>query len=47
MLEQLGYHVSKWTGLPRAVDEKDVPRGSFRHLSDAEINLLRMSCYHG
>jgi hypothetical protein len=23
--------------------KKDVPRGSFRHLTDAEVNLLRMS----
>ena len=45
MLEQLGYHVIK---VDRVIlgplTKKDVPRGSFRHLTTAEINLLRMSC---
>lgn len=45
MLEQLGYHVIKVDRVTLGpLTKKDVPRGSFRHLSDAEINLLRMSC---
>ena len=45
MLEQLGYHVVKVDRVTlEPLTKKDVPRGSFRHLSDAEINLLRMSC---
>ena len=45
MLEQLGYHVVKVDRVTLGpLTKKDVPRGSFRHLSDAEINLLRMSC---
>ncbi len=45
MLEQLGYHVLKVDRVTLGpLTKKDVPRGSFRHLSDVEINLLRMSC---
>ena len=45
MLEQLGYHVIKVDRvLLGPLTKKDVPRGSFRHLTTAEINLLRMSC---
>lgn len=45
MLEQLGYHVVKIDRVTLGpLTKKDVPRGSFRHLTDAEINLLRMSC---
>ena len=45
MLEELSYHdvkVDRVTIGP--LTKKDVPRGSFRHLSEAEVNLLRMSC---
>lgn len=45
MLEQLGYHVVKVDRVTLGpLTKKDVPRGSFRHLTQAEINLLRMSC---
>jgi len=45
MLEQLGYHVIKVDRVTLGpLTKKDVPRGSFRHLTVSEINLLRMSC---
>lgn len=44
MMEQLGYHVIKVDRVSIGpLTKKDVPRGTFRHLSVAEINLLRMS----
>jgi 23S rRNA pseudouridine2605 synthase len=45
MLEELSYHVVKVDRVTVGpLTKKDVPRGSFRHLTDAEVNLLRMSC---
>lgn len=45
MLEELSYHVVKVDRVTIGpLTKKDVPRGSFRHLTDAEVNLLRMSC---
>lgn len=45
MLEHLGYHVVKVDRVTLGpLTKKDVPRGSFRHLTTAEINVLRMSC---
>jgi len=44
MLEELSYHVVKVDRVTIGpLTKKDVPRGSFRHLSEAEVNLLRMS----
>lgn len=44
MMEQLGYHVIKVDRVSIGpLTKKDVPRGTFRHLNPAEINLLRMS----
>ena len=45
MLEELSYHVIKVDRVTIGpLTKKDVPRGSFRHLTEAEVNLLRMSC---
>ncbi|MBT6163718.1 MAG: rRNA pseudouridine synthase [Crocinitomicaceae bacterium] len=44
MLEELSYHVVKVDRVTIGpLTKKDVPRGSFRHLTEAEVNLLRMS----
>ena len=44
LLEDLSYHVVKVDRVTIGpLTKKDVPRGSFRHLSEAEVNLLRMS----
>jgi 23S rRNA pseudouridine2605 synthase len=45
MLEQLSYQVVKVDRVTIGpLTKKNVPRGSFRHLTEAEVNLIRMSC---